>query len=139
MKFYCLNCKQIVDEDENCCSNPHLVETKYCKICDKYYYDKDREVVNDICEYCLQEQANFNNALKYGEEQTQHLNINGFIASLLSEETINKTLVDYIKLNKLTRDELLAEQFCLEDKWDFAEFLKKGDFEDLKEKQNENI
>lgn len=112
------------DIPESCSCGGDFIEAKQCEICEEWNNPDD--IYNEVCEKCLQENATFENALKYGGDEYGKVNveINGFIATLLGQEKINQILEDYVRLNKLPQDEKVAKEFCLNDKYDFSYFVK---------------
>jgi len=96
-----------------CCGGIY-VEAETCSVCGNY--KRPTDLIEGVCEDCLEEFANFDTALKFGEDNRIDYEINGFIANLY----------------RLNRDNKLAEKFCLEDEHRFAKFLRK----ELKNEKN---
>lgn len=98
---------------------------KKCIICKELSDESDLR--HGICEDCLLDNATYENALKFGDDENRKetVQISGFVKSLLGEENINEILKDFVKLNTLLKDYKIAREFCLKDKYDFSEFLKK--------------
>jgi hypothetical protein len=77
--------------DCECCGG-ELVEAKECAICGAWI-PEDSE---DICDTCLENGITLENALEYGEEATETVELNGLLAAL-GKETIEKVLTLYLR------------------------------------------
>ena len=87
-------------------------------------------IVNEVCDDCLEKNTTLRNAIKFGEENKVNVEINGFIANVYSADEINRILKRNLEEDKTQTFEIKqvlkeAENYCLKDKYDFSEFLKK--------------
>ena len=101
----CEHCGEIYDEDDvgshyeehgelrgdGCRCGGELVEAVRCPICDEYIPEGEH-----ICSKCYDDGMTVENAVKYGAEYPIQIAINGLVAELLSAQTINEILIDYI-------------------------------------------
>ena len=104
----------------------YFAEIHECKICGEHYTDD--ELTSGVCDECIYEDVTFDRCLRYGADREENIAINGFIASVLDAETINRILTEEIrKASQIIPINL--DEFVEEDKSWFAEQL-------IKEKQN---
>lgn len=100
----------------------YLVEADECVICGEYFLDDGN---NGVCNECLEYYATFENAIRYGYDEKEEVKLNSYLLHEFStsqiEAILQRELEDAIQLNK----ELSYEEFCLQDKWSFADWVKK--------------
>lgn len=110
---------------DNCSCGGEFVEATKCRVCDEYFCDDD---CYGVCEHCLNENANFENALLVGEECVEEIEINGFLSHSFTkdqiEEILKRELEQARKLCKAKIDKE-AKDYCLEDTSWFAEWIDK--------------
>ncbi len=94
-----------------------LVEAKRCKICGEWI----PEDTEDICEVCLENATTLENALEYGAEATETVEINGFIAEL-GAERINEILEAVLKSGAVDYGKML-EGYVRAVSPEFGEFV----------------
>ena len=135
----CDRCGELMNEDDaqydtrnsdvgdfikGCSCGGDWVDATECRICGQWFND---ELYIKVCEECLDDNANFENALKVGNEEEcqQEIKINGYLAYEFSTNQIEQVL---IKLLRETHDlnlPLKYREFLLSDKDYFAEWLEK--------------
>ena len=145
--YICLNCSRVFEEPkidnekigecfgrdvyEETGSCPYCgcdyTEAEQCEICGEFYYPSD--LVEGICTYCADcMKSDFDTCYLVAKEQEYEecICINGAIASVLTEEEIDKALREYIK----SKDNVDMSAFIDEDYYCFCEALsnlsKKG-------------
>jgi hypothetical protein len=69
-----------------------LTEAKQCKICGEWIPEDSPE----ICDVCIEEHTTLDNAIAYGEDNTESVELNGFLAAL-GKDTIEKVLTIYLR------------------------------------------
>lgn len=74
----------------------------------------------ELCDDCLRKEATLENALRWGDADKKCVEINGFLAWLLSTAEIESILKD--ALTELDRRH--AEAYCMDDPSAFDEFLR---------------
>ena len=106
-------------------------EMYQCKVCGQFFTDD--ELTMSVCDECIYEhEINAELCHKFGEEAEESIKINGFIASVFSEEQINEILWNRIKeINRIVNVSCYA--FIDRDKSWFAEQLikEKNDAEEF--------
>jgi hypothetical protein len=105
----------------------YFEEMTQCRICGQYFTDS--ELSGGVCDECIYEHStDIELCHKLGEEAEESIKLNGFIASVFSEEQINEILWNRIKeINRIVN--ISCYDFIDSDKSWFAEQL-------IKEKQN---
>lgn len=151
-KYVCDSCGDVVDEDDlptyeedfgfdtgvgwksmtqtftdNCACGGNFVEGKKCSLCDEYY-DPDK-LEGGVCEYCLEQEATLENAIRFGDDNQEEIAINGYLARSFTntqiEEILTKHLVEAQKITpaKINQE---AKDYCLDDKSCFGEWLEEN-------------
>ena len=105
----------------------YFEEMTQCRICGQYF--TDGELSGGVCDECIYEHStDIELCHKLGEEAEETIKINGFIASVFTEEQINEILWNRIKeINRIVN--ISCYDFIDSDKSWFAEQL-------IKEKNN---
>ena len=111
-----------VCDDDRCNCGGRFVEATKCKVCGEWYDSNDYDY--DVCEVCTEEYQTVGDALEYGAEDTTDVEINGFVASVLSEEQINRILIKWVEENFVDHSKDVIA-YCEEDKLCFTEYLIK--------------
>ena len=106
------------------CGSEDFKEAEKCEECGEWRIaDK---VVNGMCEDCLKKAATVPNAFAYGNRDKHGVELNGFIAWAFTADEIESVL-----LNELMKSKDLAakyaKDYCMDDSWMFAEYLKEED------------
>ena len=148
MKYICKSCGEVVDEDElntvrckvsdyaggsyqtftECTCGGDYEEAKQCAECGEYFAED--EMSGEYCTECLKEHATVENAIESGNEATEKVSVNGFVAFVFSEEEINEILVGALekKIDSGTAGANAiidkARDFCFDDATWFAEWLE---------------
>lgn len=101
------------DTLDTCECGGDFVKTKRCDICDGYMSADSTDL---ICEKCATKYGNKEMALNFGEDESELVDINGFLAYLLSEKEINEVLQRYA-FAKYSEDLLrvMAKDYCSEE------------------------
>lgn len=110
----------------------YFEEMYQCKICGEWFIDG--ELTSGVCDDCIyQHDTDIELLYKFGneEETKEAVKLNGFIASVLTEDEINEILFNQIKeINEISMFSWInGTEFIGSDKTWFAEQL-------IKEKQN---
>ena len=88
-----------------------------CRICRKKF--REENLYQGLCRTCIKEWETVGDALEWGEERTENIQINGFVAHVLSEEQINKILAKWCEENFVDGSKDVVE-FCELDKFEFV-------------------
>lgn len=101
-----------------------------CGVCGEYFVDDF--FCLSACEDCIdKELSNVGNLLEQGEESKTLVEINGFLASVFSEEQINEILLNVFEGADKIKQRELAREFYESDRTAFADFMcerkKRGD------------
>jgi hypothetical protein len=138
MMLICNICGHIIDEDDlkyvredygevhvddtcKCCRKGQYGEAKECKICGELFDSEDN--IGDVCEDCIEKHETVGEALKYGEDCLDKVNINGFIAYALDEKKINEILTKYVE-EHFTDHCKEVKDYCNDDKSAFSDYLE---------------
>ena len=108
--------------DCDVCGKGEYVEAKECKVCGVWFNDEEHI---GVCEGCLEDEETFENAVKLGRENTEIIEINGFLASLFSVEKINDILEQYAEQHFTDHCSEIVH-YCEEDKHYFADCVSEG-------------
>lgn len=110
-----------------CCPFCHgsFEEIKQCKICGDWYAEDD--MTSDVCDECIYSHENdIELCYKFGEVAKEAVSINGFIASVFTEEQIAEILMKELRIAKEI-GQVSCIEFIGSDKSWFAEKLIEGD------------
>ena len=112
-------------EKVGCCPYCHgwFEEVYECKICGEYFTED--ELTSGVCDECVYEHStDIELCHRLGQEAEESIKLNGFIASVFSEEQINEILWNRIKeINRMVN--ISCYDFIDSDKSWFAEKLIK--------------
>ena len=102
-----------------------FVEATQCSICGEWF---DNDGLHGVCECCFEEYETVGEALAMGEENTEDVDINGFIATVLTKEQINNILTKWVEEN-FTDHSSAVIKYCENDKSYYSDWLaeKYGD------------
>ena len=106
--------------DDDCSCGGTYVEAVKCERCG----DWASERFGGVCKACIENNATVSNAILFGETETEGIEVNGYYAKVFGEAQINSIL--RTKFNELTTEHerrLKAQEYCLETKYEFGEFL----------------
>jgi len=104
------------------CGSSNIEEMYECKVCGNLFTDSD--LTDYVCDNCISENATLENAIKFGNDTKVHVQINSFYREIFDERMINSIIGIFVKKAKVGWDIDKAEKFCLEDKSEFAEWLR---------------
>ena len=102
------------------CQSDDVVEATICEICNHPFADTENL---GICECCLEEEETVELAIKMGEESTIDVELNGFIATVLTKDKINSILAEYVRSN-YSDNSLPVTRYLESDKQALVEFIK---------------
>ena len=100
-----------------------FVEAVQCAVCGKY---KEKDEYS-VCDECLEEAETLENALEYGAEAEETIEINGFLAQVFSNTEIEEILVRELNnarnsFMKPFVQEMISE-YVNEDRGTFSDFV----------------
>lgn len=110
------------DESCPCCKNGSMVEATECEVCGKYF---DNSELHGVCEVCIEKAKTVGNALKIGDMSRENVAINSFVASVLTEDQINRILENYVEQH-FTDQSKEVSRYCELDIWEFSDFIKEN-------------
>lgn len=105
--------------------NEYEEELFECELCGGRELEED--INNGVCDRCLEKEISFIKAVEYGANRKEQVELNGFLFSQFTDREIEEILIEELKKYgevfplKLRKG---IEEYCLDDKWDFAEFIK---------------
>lgn len=103
-----------------CKCGGEFIPAKKCKLCGSWFDNTD---LHGVCEGCISEEETVGNALEIGAENTEMVEVNGFIAEVLTTEQINKILTKWVEENFVDRCTPVV-QYLEGDISCFTEFLE---------------
>lgn len=135
--FICMHCGHEFEEpqkdydrgtghmDECCpnCGSEDFEEAAECEICGTTHSVDALE--NGVCKDCLEKRATLENAYAYGEKYRTSIEINGLLAYAFDAKEIEGFLRMVLRESRYKdRD---ARNFCMDDPYEFAKFIKEED------------
>lgn len=93
-----------------------VIKPNNCEYCGEYS-------INKICPDCLEEQATLDNAYKLGAVSRENIEINYYLLREFSQSQIESILYNNLKAAEKLGLSLNFKEYCLEDKYQFEEFL----------------
>ncbi len=111
---------------DNCSCGGEFVEATKCAVCGEWFDNSD---LAGVCECCIEKHETVSEALEIGKENLHVVEgINGFVASCLSVEQINKILCKWVEEN-FTDHSKEVVKYCEEDKAYYSDWIaeKYGD------------
>lgn len=145
MEYICDKCGRVFDDPKELknmggdvgesvyvcpyCGHDEYEEVVECAVCGDVV--RESETVECVCENCLNHHAGRKQAFALGKVCEDFIAVNGFIRSLLpDDEDIERILLETIIRRYWESDiEQLGKQFCRDDDYAYARFLKeKGMF-----------
>lgn len=141
MEYICDECERIFNEPRELknmggdigeslyvcpyCGSQDYSEAVECAICGDIL--PEHETTECVCEKCLNHFASFKHALKLGEKDREFIQVNGFLWFLLGDEQDLERILRETVNKRYLSDELesLGADFCREDDFAFADYLKR--------------
>ena len=139
-KMICLHCGHTFDTDEvvckyydratgtydreecpNCVSED-IEEGMECCVCNEVHREED--MIGEVCKECFDKAVTFGNALRYGKERKEAVVLHGFLTWCFSEDEIESILLKNLQEQSPEWRKRMADEYCTDDKYDFAEFLE---------------
>ncbi len=105
--------------DFRCDCGGEYVEATLCKICGKWFNNED---LHGVCESCLDYYETLDNALEIGEQYTEKVEINNFLAMVFGENEINAILTQAAKERFADHSKQVVE-YLEDDKQAFSEWV----------------
>lgn len=107
--------------DTNCSCGGDFIPATRCPLCGKWFDNSD---LHGVCEVCLEDNETVGMALEIGAINTVSVDgINGFAASVLSVEQINKILTKWVEENFVDHSKPVVK-YLEEDMGYFSEYLE---------------
>lgn len=136
--FKCIHCGHEFDEpqkdydrgtgrmDECCpnCGSEDIVEVKECALCGELHAEE--YLIEGVCEKCLEKKVAMETAMTYGMYRKSCVELNGLLAYAFTASEIEEILTAVLKSVGPWADHYVKD-FCMDDKYDFAEWLKGED------------
>lgn len=128
--FKCRKCGKLIESEEDLwledcpecgCSMDYAFK---CALCGEYHCNSEEYNCEGVCEDCVEDEINVENALEYGsqEGETESVSINGFLAFYFSEDEINEILTEVLYKSHRGGEE--ADKY-LDNSSNFVDFLKR--------------
>lgn len=103
------------------CGSEDIEEGMVCRICEDVHREED--MIGAVCKECFDKAVTFGNALRYGKERKQGVELHGFLTWCFSEEEIESILLKNLQEQSPEWRKRMANEYCTDDKYDFADFL----------------
>jgi hypothetical protein len=111
----------------DCCHRGEYVEATKCSVCGELF---DNTELHGVCEGCLEKYETVGVALEIGEDCPESVEINGFIAKVLSKEHIGKILTKWVEENFVDHGKPVVD-FLEADKSQFSEYVENREKENI--------
>lgn len=118
----------------NVLHQPTYETTYICDECGEEFENEDDLICESICNDCLKNEATIHNAINYGDAVPLQIDINGYLTYIFSTKEINGILkkiafdrYEQSLYGDREKYQKSAEEFCLQDKEHFFEFLEEQD------------
>lgn len=133
MKYICIHCGHHFEEidrkhydraagvwEEYCpnCGSEDFEEAVHCIKCDEFVPEDN--MVGSICKGCLEKRINDEEALAYGNDRKEAVELNGFLAYIFSASEI-----EYILKANIPKG--YARRYITDDIYDFSEWEENND------------
>lgn len=123
----CEHCHEVVDADTDekycdsdgvclICKQGHFVETELCPVCGEHYIKPDEY---KVCDQCFKKHSTIDNAIRFGSEHPERIELNEYLAFEFSQFEIERILVEKLKQKK--GDHL--KEYLEDANYDFQEWL----------------
>ena len=120
------------DVSRRCDSCHALLKPQQCEICGKVTF----EISNGVCNKCLEKYATVDNAISYGIDNKECVEINGFFAMMFSPGEIERLLRKALVEKQYVKED--ARTYCLgEYSEGYAEYESAKWFIDWAKKEGE--
>ena len=117
------------DESEQYCPNcgsEDFEEAGHCIKCDEDF--PLEQMVVSICRGCVEKAQTFDNALRYGADRKESVEINGFLAWAFTTSDIEEILTNVLRIeagHEVGKED--AHKYLSDDIYDFSEWLEAQD------------
>lgn len=121
--FICTECGRIYEElrcsresygavtPDECVCGGDIVEAKECEACGEYIPE---DASMSVCKWCIEEEMTVATAIKMGRHGKSEVKINGFFATVLTEQDIDEILEAFVEQHFLDKSKPVRE-YILED------------------------
>ena len=136
-KYICLHCghhfdtpksgheggypEEPTDECPNC-GSLDIEESQQCPICRECF--SEEEMRYGVCADCIDKSVTKDNAFRYGSDDTQTVEINGFLAWCYSADEIMEILSKHFEQTSDGWKKRMVAEYLNDDKWNFADWLE---------------
>ena len=117
-----------IGESDYCCPwcgyTEEFSEVIECAICGEIVRESETEEC--VCEKCLNKYAGRKHAFQLGDKNKDFVFLNGFVVSFFDEKEVEQILREVLVHRYWESDiDEKGKEYCLDDKWEFANYLKK--------------
>lgn len=105
------------------CGSDDFEDAFKCCVCGEDFADDDM-CTGAVCKGCAEKAATIKNAFAYGNDLTESVEINGFLAWVYPPDEINRILREHCDKERKEYVSKLAKEFCTDDVCDFADWLE---------------
>lgn len=141
MQYICERCEQFFDTPKElknmggdigesvfvcpCCGHDEYEEVVECAVCGDVI--RENESNNCVCESCLAKFAGYKHAKNLGNKCRTFEFLNGFLLYVFNDEKDIENILTEAMLKRFTPSEIeeKGKEFCREDDYEFADYLKK--------------
>lgn len=117
-------------EREECpnCGSDEIEEGMECCVCGEVHIEEN--MIGQVCNDCLNKSVTFGNALRYGKERKQDVELHGFLTWCYAPDEIESILLKHLQTESHEWRQRMAREYCTDDKYDFADFLEEKGIEE---------
>lgn len=98
-----------------------IEEGMECCVCGEVHIEEN--MIGQVCNDCLNKSVTFGNALRYGKERKESVEIHGFLKWIYSAEEIESILLKNLQEASTEWRKRMTEEYLTDDKYDFADFI----------------
>lgn len=103
------------------CGSEEIEEGMECCVCGEVH--REENMIGQVCNDCLNKSVTFANALRYGKERKESVEIHGFLKWIYNAEEIESILLKNLQEASTEWRKRMTEEYLTDDKYDFADFI----------------
>ena len=103
------------------CGFEDIEEGMECCVCNEVHREED--MIGQVCKECLEKSVTFGNALRYGKDRKESVEIHGFLKWIYSAEETESILLKNLQEQSPEWRKRMTEEYLTDDKYDFADFI----------------
>lgn len=118
-----------------CGNQRNIGEIEPCIICNRYHTN----CINGVCGDCQEKMSNVESALGMGAMYSEPVEINGFLLYVFGKDRIEELLMQKLREEPQKVIDKDADRYCLDDVYQFTDYLLMCETEKLKDEYRGKI